>query len=501
MNYDVVIIGSGPAGISTAEKLISSNLKVLIIDSGNDVEIKNYESESWSSKGNFAINFEEERKKAFFGTTALWKARGIGGHLWEFDKCDFIENFNNKPYNKWNIDFAEITTAYQDAKHFFEMDNDAYSDKFKKTNKLGDQWSSLLKQYDMKIASTFYSQKNYYEQFILKKKKHLLNSNNIDLLFDTSLHKLLLNKDKRKVDKVILMDKNSQLFEVFCKDVIIAAGCFENNSILFKFQKQYSIDIKNLGKYITFHPSLCIGKIILDKGQYLNKNEILKFSKVFLLKDKFINKKLNLNFGINIVPVVKVKNIRKSTLNNINDIKDTLINKNFFKLAKMLLNFIIYGDFIHYSVNKISNLFLRTNEIEVNMTFEHLADKENCIKFSKNDEVFSVSSSLSKKNLLMLSEVVKITQDKIFKIFSRFKPLINKYDQIVFETNNHHHGGTIIDTLNISGVVDTNLKLKNFDNIYICGSSTFPSSSIYNPTLTIIAMGLRLSKFILMKSR
>ena len=50
MNYDVVIIGSGPAGISTAEKLISSNLKVLIIDSGNDVEIKNYGHEEQKKK-------------------------------------------------------------------------------------------------------------------------------------------------------------------------------------------------------------------------------------------------------------------------------------------------------------------------------------------------------------------------------------------------------------------------------------------------------------------
>ena len=62
------------------------------------------------------------------------------------------------------------------------------------------------------------------------------------------------------------------------------------------------------------------------------------------------------------------------------------------------------------------------------------------------------------------------------------------------------HGGTIIDIEAKRGVVDTNLKLHNIDNIYISGASVFPSSSIYNPTYTIIAMGLRLSKYILSRS-
>ena len=44
MQYDLIIIGAGPAGIATAEYFINSSKKVLIIESGNDNTIKNYYS-------------------------------------------------------------------------------------------------------------------------------------------------------------------------------------------------------------------------------------------------------------------------------------------------------------------------------------------------------------------------------------------------------------------------------------------------------------------------
>ena len=44
-----------------------------------------------------------------------------------------------------------------------------------------------------------------------------------------------------------------------------------------------------------------------------------------------------------------------------------------------------------------------------------------------------------------------------------------------------------------SGVVDSNLKLFNYDNIYACGSSVFPFNGYTNPTWTIMTLSLRLS--------
>jgi choline dehydrogenase-like flavoprotein len=40
-------------------------------------------------------------------------------------------------------------------------------------------------------------------------------------------------------------------------------------------------------------------------------------------------------------------------------------------------------------------------------------------------------------------------------------------------------------------VTDRYGRVHDFDNLYCCDGSVFPTSSGYNPTLTIIALGLR----------
>ena len=45
-----------------------------------------------------------------------------------------------------------------------------------------------------------------------------------------------------------------------------------------------------------------------------------------------------------------------------------------------------------------------------------------------------------------------------------------------------------------NGVVNSDLKLFNYDNIYVCGSSVFPFNGYTNPTWTIMTLALRLSE-------
>jgi len=59
---------------------------------------------------------------------------------------------------------------------------------------------------------------------------------------------------------------------------------------------------------------------------------------------------------------------------------------------------------------------------------------------------------------------------------------------------NHHIGTTRMSNNSSSGVVDKNCKVFGITNLYVAGSSVFSTSSIVNPTYTIIAMSLRLGK-------
>jgi choline dehydrogenase-like flavoprotein len=43
------------------------------------------------------------------------------------------------------------------------------------------------------------------------------------------------------------------------------------------------------------------------------------------------------------------------------------------------------------------------------------------------------------------------------------------------------------------GVVDENGRIHGMQNLYVAGSSVFPTGGAFNPTLTIVALALRLS--------
>jgi choline dehydrogenase-like flavoprotein len=43
-------------------------------------------------------------------------------------------------------------------------------------------------------------------------------------------------------------------------------------------------------------------------------------------------------------------------------------------------------------------------------------------------------------------------------------------------------------------VVNSDCRIHNVDNLYVAGSSVFPTSSHANPTLMIVAMSLRLAE-------
>lgn len=61
------------------------------------------------------------------------------------------------------------------------------------------------------------------------------------------------------------------------------------------------------------------------------------------------------------------------------------------------------------------------------------------------------------------------------------------------DDSNHHMGGMRMSPSDATGIVDTDLRLHNVTNTYICSSAVFPCSGFSNPTHTVLALALRLA--------
>lgn len=66
----------------------------------------------------------------------------------------------------------------------------------------------------------------------------------------------------------------------------------------------------------------------------------------------------------------------------------------------------------------------------------------------------------------------------------------------ILTPGNHHMGTTRMDNDPAHGVVDKNCKFHGLPNLFIAGSSCFPTGGAANPTRTVIALTLRLSDHI-----
>ena len=67
------------------------------------------------------------------------------------------------------------------------------------------------------------------------------------------------------------------------------------------------------------------------------------------------------------------------------------------------------------------------------------------------------------------------------------------YDPSRYIGGCHHMGTTRMSDGAADGVVDAQCKLHGVDNLYVAGSSVFPSAGFANPTLTIVALAHRLA--------
>jgi choline dehydrogenase-like flavoprotein len=75
---------------------------------------------------------------------------------------------------------------------------------------------------------------------------------------------------------------------------------------------------------------------------------------------------------------------------------------------------------------------------------------------------------------------------------ARIGRLEEAIEKPVFTDASHHMGTTRMSAGPATGVVDTNGKVYGVANLYVAGSSVFPCAGFANPTITIVALALRL---------
>jgi len=225
--FSVIIIGSGPAGITTALKLEEFNINTLLIEAGN-LEM-NADSEDFLKGNIIAEDYDDisvRRARMFGGTSNLW-----GGHCNKFERDQF-EN--------WPIDYDELHSFDEQAKKVLGL-------KFYHTDFYVKKFSEDFNQYNSRFSDKSRNFKDvYYDR--------VKNSKFIHLSLDTTF---LYFEGKEKKVSSIYCRKKSNFYSLKAKYYVLAAGGIENSRLLLwskEKNKRLFDDNLPIGRYYMDHP-------------------------------------------------------------------------------------------------------------------------------------------------------------------------------------------------------------------------------------------------------
>jgi choline dehydrogenase-like flavoprotein len=113
---DVCVIGAGAAGISLTRRLLALGYGVVLLESGGlDYEPATADLNAGPNEGEDYYDLEDSRLRFFGGTTAIW-----GGRCAELDPID-LEARDYVPHSGWPLEYKELARWYDEARPLFGL--------------------------------------------------------------------------------------------------------------------------------------------------------------------------------------------------------------------------------------------------------------------------------------------------------------------------------------------------------------------------------------------
>lgn len=524
--YEFFIVGGGAAGIALAIELSRLGRKVVLFEGGDYKVVPEFDDRYKGEASDNHPAIDDFRYQRLGGTTHLW-----GGRCLPLDACDFDQR-EYVPNSGWPIPFSDVESFYEKALSFCDAGIADFS-----VNALKNQapMFSTLPQLlpDVQELIERYSLPT---DFGKKFKRELEASSNILVLLKAKVIGMTLNSEGEQVGSISVHDGN-QVVTVAVKNLILSGGGIETTRLMLATQQvtpSWSRFSESLGKYYACHYDLIYGSVKfksgvpnfeLEKtldGVYARRK--LQFSKAFLDKHQLLNSTFRLHFpayadashGSGVLSTIylaksvlasehqailnhgaQVDNENKQYMmhfkNTITDFSSVLKFGSdwLFKrqLAKRKLPYTLVN-------NKNGTYPLEFNS-------EQVPDKKNQITLTNQHD----DTGLPRVNVdwSLTSQDV----DSGIRSFLLMQELLNstgncqvEFDQKELESRvtsalpvgGHHIGTTRMGVSAEDSVVDQNCAVHGVRNLFINSSSVFTTNGHANPTLTIVALSLRLAQ-------
>ncbi|MGO9932827.1 MAG: FAD-dependent oxidoreductase [Steroidobacteraceae bacterium] len=527
---DIIIVGAGAAGITMALDLINSNLSVLLLESGGIDEEPATQDLYAGTVVDQRLHSPSDRyrQRRFGGTTTIW-----GGRCMPFDPIDF-EVRDHVPWSGWPISRSDLEPFYARANAICEAGAFAYTT----GAAFGTAALPIVDGFTSPDFSTHHLERfSCPTNFAARYAHKLKHTQNVQVILHANLTQIILDESGTRVEHLLLRTLSGRRLTARAARYVLAAGGLETPRILLANRDRHPHGIGNeeniVGRYYMCHLAGTIGAIqfacpsgAVYRGYRISPDGVYCRQR-FALEERAQRREGTGNFIARLHHPRITDPAHRSAILSLLYLAKPLIPYEYQQRLHGADNGSA-GDWLRHVVNVITGPVEATGFAWHMLLDRKLAERKfPSIIINSKANLYSIDFHAEQypnaSSRILLDDAIDPLGMPRIKVDWRYLPqdvhTVSRslamlardfaatgvgrldYDPALVESEmtrygaygGHHIGTARMGSDPRSSVVDANCRLHTVRNLYVAGSAVFPTSSQANPTLTIVALALRLA--------